>query len=463
MNSNSAYQPDPERNLTPGSQGRRFGPWFEASFSRFAAISTTLCLQFYLARNLGATEYGIYLFAIANSLVLASACLRGADTLTVRWASIYNSQKSPVLLASYIRFISHRVISGGLCGLLLAWIVTAIAAASGHKATYALLLASPLTLISCLTRVAEASIRAEGKTTRGALSTWGTPLTTMLGVVLCHFYGEFSLGPNNVIAIQVIAATAFCFISLAANRDKLNHRSLSLRDGIEYKKWINDFRPMTFFAAASALQAHGVLLLTGWILGPEPTSLLGISLRVATLLCLGSEAANLVMGPRFSSEHAAKDKSLLVKSVRQTTIFSTSIALCGLVIIFAYTRDLLQLLGIDYLAADSSLLLLSLTMTACVLAGPADLLLNMTGNARTTLKVSVISSIIGISIAIAAMPSLGHFGAAIGQAVGLIVRSTLLAVMCLRRLRVKTNITCIFSPNLGELSTKEIASKRSAA
>lgn len=424
--------------------GQRLGPWIGAAFSRFAAVVANAALQFWLAAEMGPMRYGAYLFALTASLTLTGLVIRGQDTLALRWTARYKQLGQSKFSSELLGFGGRRALLGGVLGAVsMVGISLFTAAAGATQINSYLLYAALLPPLMCASRFNEAALRGAGHPVRGSLSTWGVPTATMALLLLGKWLNVCEVSSAAPLIVHAVVLTCFTMVSQAGVRREYGG-VVSLRrespPSSEAMKWKREINSLQFLTGAATLHLYGVLLLVGWLLGPEQTSYLGVALRVSSLLFLGVEAVSLVSNPRFSASHSADNLQSLQlhasRAVKASFACATTIALAVILL----HGPALELLGKGFSSAGPALIILTLSAWACTALGSSDMLLNMTGNPGVSLKATLLSVAIGLSCCLLLSPAWGVVGAAAAHAISLLFKHAMLAMEVNRRLTVKTGV-----------------------
>ena len=206
---------------------------------------------------------------------------------------------------------------------------------------------------------------------------------------------------------------------------------------------------------ASHIVAHGppfvviglnVWLLAGadlWALGfsrsTDEIALYGAAARMAVLVGAPLLICNAIVGPVVAELHARGRSADLERTARSSATLSL-IAAAGATLIFwlAGGPILDLLLGRPYGAAAPLLVILALGQVARVVAGPAPLVLSMTGYQRDVMLVGILTSLLTLLALVLLAPRFGGYGVAWAITGSIAGHSLVLALIVRIRLRVLT-------------------------
>jgi O-antigen/teichoic acid export membrane protein len=165
-----------------------------------------------------------------------------------------------------------------------------------------------------------------------------------------------------------------------------------------------------------------------------------IAIAVTGILTFSVKAVDLSFGPRvaraYADGHAARCRRLLAGgSGLKALIF-----LAGAAVLVAFRHDVLAIVGGEYVAASTAVVVLLLIPLAEALAGPVNILLTVSGHGRVILAVSL-GGAAGIALATPVAGALhGVEAAALAAGACYLVHQLALLVMCWRRVGIDPSI-----------------------
>lgn len=421
---------------------RGVGSFAGALASRCLAIIGAAGLHFWLAARLGPTEYGHYAVAFAVATLAASVGVRGYDVLCVRWIARHLAQSDPESAAGHLHFARRQAWIGGTLGgsfiLIAAAVVAGAWSADGIAKT--LPLVAGLALLTSLIRVEEAAARGLGRPNLGSLSFWCGPILTLAAVTLLDAVFGAHCNAAVAIGVQISVMLGLLFVVRANTA-----RSLPLTTGgsVRRSEWSSESTPITLVMLASVAQVQAPLLIVATLLGAEAAGCFGIATRIASMLLIGSQAANLVVGQRIAANAGRQDTEGMQRDARQAVAISFGVAVLGAILVLASGDAILRLFGEGYADARIALVILSFGAIVNAGCGVVGELLNMTGHAWLTFRGVAFGAMVSLVATATLSLPFGLSGAAAGSALGLATWNVFLAIAVSRRLEVHSHVGCL--------------------
>ena len=198
-------------------------------------------------------------------------------------------------------------------------------------------------------------------------------------------------------------------------------------------------------------QSSDVVVL-GLYFGPEETGSYFVALKVATMFVIFFAVSNVLTAPMISSSFHAGDHDEVQRICRTMCSLLVVPALAGLLIVIFAGDILLSLFGPSFAESHLILAILSAGFVINVLAGPANLLLTMTGHERKYLQILGSTRIAMVLAQVLLIPVLGPLGAAVGSALGQVALVVWTRWFAVRHLAVDPTVLCLLRarPGAGE-------------
>lgn len=432
--------PDRCGDATQGARG--VGSFAGALVSRCLGITGVAGLHFWLAAQLGPTEYGHYAVAFAVATLTASLGVRGYDLLCVRWIATHLAQGDRESAARHLRFARRQAWVGGSLGGVFVLAAGAIAAKvwPGSGIAETLTLVAGLALLTSLIRIEEAAVRGLGRPNLGSLSFWCGPILTLAAIGMLDT--ACGIRSNAAVAIGVQTAVLLGLL-LVVRVPTARSLPLTIVGKRALSEWSSESTPITLLMLASVLQVQTPLLIVAAMLGAEAAGCFGIATRIASMLLIGSQAANLVVGQRIAGNAGRQDVEGMQRDARQAVVISFSVAVLGSLGLLVSGDAILNLFGEGYSNARIALVVLSLGALVNAGCGVVGELLNMTGHAWSTFGGVALGATVSLLATSGLSVTLGLVGAALGSALGLATMSIYLASAVSRQLKVQSHMGCL--------------------
>jgi O-antigen/teichoic acid export membrane protein len=163
------------------------------------------------------------------------------------------------------------------------------------------------------------------------------------------------------------------------------------------------------------------VVILGLFLSPEDSGSYFAALRTAGLLSLLLIAGNMVSAPLIAKYYHNGDRVMLQKLVRLLTAGIAIPTLAGLLFLALIGGWLLRLFDPSFISAYPILLILGIGFTFDAAAGPTGYMLQMVGKENAYLKIMACAYALTLGLQCIFIPLFGAYGAAIPNALGLIL------------------------------------------
>jgi O-antigen/teichoic acid export membrane protein len=398
-----------------------------------------------LARWLGNTEYGVYSYAVSWSLILGTLAALELPTVMLRFVPHYWGRQE----WSYVRgFVRGAAAICGLTGTGIAvagtawlmWRHPSQEVQTGHAITLALWLAPLWALLFLQTAWGRVLRRI---TIAYAPARLFRPLALLAAAGLLHMSGIPLTGTRVVaLAIATVAVTvAGQWLVLRVFTPRQIKQSTP---GYQFDVWLRVAPPLLLTAVMVLVSRESGILLIGTLLDAGHVGIFNAAGKTAGLLTFPVSAVVAVAAPVYAAHHAAGRQDRLQRMVSFSAIWGFLPALAmGLVLAVAAPR-VLGLFGPEFRAAESETMLLAIAALVAAAAGPALILLNVTGHQQRAAGIMVVCSLITVAFTWIGIVWWGITGAAAASVAGALVQALWLNRAVTRSLGIRPSIFGIF-------------------
>lgn len=391
-----------------------------------------------LARTLGVTAYGYYVFALTAVSILSLLALFGLNTSLVRLIATYRTSEQWALLKGVARFSAVLVGLAAIVLMVLIALGTRLAgdglSVEARSAATAMALLLP---VYTFLRLATAALRALGKATLGQIAEVNIRhglLILIIGVGVARGYGGWDaaamLSVNTMATLATLAvATAWLWRSWPAV-------SAEIRPEYDYSHWFSLSLSLLFIAGTQSLLRETDILMLGTMHGPDAAGYYGAAGRLATLVNFGLLSANAIAAPMIAELHFQKKTAQLAVLLRSAAAWSTTIAIVIAVPMIAAAALALSFFGPEFVAGQSALRILVLGNVGGAMAGSAGFLMTMTGHHREAARVFFAALVLNVILNLILIPSFGAAGAATATAISKVAWNVALTIYSIAFLRL---------------------------
>jgi len=412
-------------------------------------VSLTYLLQVVLARWMGKTEYGIYEYVMAWSLLLGIFAGLGLARTNLRLISEYRVREDWGRLRGIFKgSCSITLLAGFLIALVGTGILLLIDPERAFTYTNPLLIGVWLIPLQGLVQLQlEASRALEDVTLAYAPYQIIWPI-----LVLCAglFVMDSDIPITSILMLSV--ATGFLVVVIFGQRllidGKIDKEFEPAEPVYDYKEWFGISLVLLLQGSFIVILNQTDIVMVGNFLGPEQAGTYSAAIKTAMLISIILQTVNTVVAPAFVSLYYQNDLAGLQKIVATVTawIFWPSLVLGILFMTFSHT--ILGIFGSDFLAVDWELKILVLGRVLDAVCGSVGCLMVMTGHQNQSVVVFGVAAAINLILNAVLIPIFGSLGAAIATTVSLIMWNIALSILVMKYIGVRSSIFYNLFPKL---------------
>ncbi|MDP5255801.1 MULTISPECIES: oligosaccharide flippase family protein [unclassified Vibrio] len=380
-------------------------------FSRLLALLMGVAM----ARLLGPENFGAYGFvvsAMAIALILPSA---GIHELTVREVARCIAMEDNDRLVQYLRWSSlYTLVFGAVAIVLFAWYLSIT--------PFEVLSVSSIFLACVLLFLRALLIRQGGLLTglkRPAMAVFSTltmiPLCAI--VMIAGFtWADIQWHLSWMLAIQVASVTIGFGLAYRVTRQFFKPRAF-VSSSVFFSRWWTILLPLALVKVVLTLNAELASVILGTMEGTVSVGYFKVAFQAAALLALGQVTMDRIIAPKISSAFARADMARVNGLFIRAALLNLLVAIptgIGLVLVGQWL--VVNLFGMEYLAAYPLIIVLVLGQLGSVFMGPCDSVLCMTGNERFYLFSLLIGLVVLVLSLYFLIPVYHEMGAAIAVA-----------------------------------------------
>ena len=390
------------------------------------------------ARYLGPEQYGLYSFVLSIIAMAALPVIAGLPNLLIREIANFHLEKKWGLIKGVISWSFFYVFFSSIIIVSIIFLI--------EKFELIPLSLSPLLLTALLLIPLKSMLSLQSAIFNGfrrpALAQLPVKIvlpTFKLFVLTIYILFNLDLSASELLIISIYSSFSAFFIVILFFRKHVISYSKKYSSQYLSKKWCVSLLPFTFITLIGTLNSEVASVLLGFISSHESVAYFKVALQGVALIGLGFSSVNAVIMPdiaRLYKEGNLKaTQDLLTKSVR----LSVFVSLPVIFVLTLFGKPLiLFLFGSDYLLAYPVLIILCIGRLINVLMGSVGLVLNMTGNEKSVLKVLILTLILNMLLLLIFIPIYGSIGAALAVSVSLIFWNFLMAREVWKLTKLKT-------------------------
>jgi O-antigen/teichoic acid export membrane protein len=413
--------------------------------SRVVGTGFGLGLTAFLARTLGAQEFGVYAWVVAATSLLEVPAALGFPAAVIRLVARYRVAGDDASARASSMFGLRTALVAGCVVSLLA--LAPLAAVASHQQ-----------------RVASFAVLAAGL----LLVPLGAYLAVLQGIFRAYQRIGLALVPPQVLApalalVGAVAvsrlapplnAFAFLMVLLAVRGAIAIGQRLALRSdteaapaaavsSAERRSWLGVGWQLTLVDTSSVFLRSTDIVLVGALTGPVEAGVYAIASRLAEFLSFGLLAVRLASSPAYAQLAASGDRVALQRLLRQGALWVVIPTTLAALVLVLVAEPVLHWARPEFVAARAPLAILAFNQWALAAFGPAGTLLSLSGHEREAARISLVSALANVGLNLVGISLLGGIGAAVATTASTFLISIWLQVAVSRRLGVDATLLAL--------------------
>jgi len=399
-------------------------------------------LHILLARLLGVSQYGIYIYALTWLNILAILCLLGFHTSLVRFIAAYKAQEKWGLLRGIVRrstqfVVIFSLLIGGIGGIVVWFLRSRIGQDQATTFGVALILLPVLVLV----RLREAGLRALKRVVRSEL-----PIRIIRPLLLSailsglYLYLRQPLQATQAMAINLIAVFTALVIGTLWLIKKLPEQMRDARPVYEERRWLKVSLPLLLIDGMLVVLNQTDIIMLGAIRGSDEAGIYSAASRISNLVVFALAAINAILAPMISELYSTgKNKELqriVTLAARAIFVFTLMVS----IILVVFGKFALSLFGAEFVVAYVPLLILLCGQIVNALAGSVGFIMTMTGHQNQAGAIVTVSAVVNIILNALLIPLMGLVGAAISTAFTMVLWNITMLIYVQRRLGISSTV-----------------------
>jgi O-antigen/teichoic acid export membrane protein len=419
----------------------RGGAWSLLISTTGAALSLGVHLA--LARTLGATEYGRYVFALAWMNVLLLVGKFELDTASVRFVGAYSGTEQWSFLRGFLRR-SGQIVGGVSIAIsaIGAILVVALNGRIERGIALSFLAASALLPITAIAQLKASAIQGLKHVARAQAPMMVIrPVVFVAAVLGLHYLVGHAVSAPVAILLQLGATTVALLLTLRFLQSVLPDAVTTAAEAFDTNYWMKTAAGLLVISGGQTiLSTNADVLVVGSLLGPEAAGKYGAASQLASAVSFGVTAISFIALPIIAdlyARHAMKELQTLITHVARLGLL---LSVPVLIVLAFAAGPVLKAFGPSFADAAPVLILLAFDQLIGVIFGIAGYLLVMTGHQVTAARVIVGCAVLNLALTFVLTPRFGLMGAGIATTITTLVRCYLLMA------RMRTSLGLSLAP-----------------
>jgi O-antigen/teichoic acid export membrane protein len=397
--------------------------------------------QLVLARLLGVSQYGYYVYAFTWVTILAQICRLGFQTGLIRFTASYRTSADWAGLRGLVVRSSQLVVgAAALAALGLVLVVLALAERLPTDQVQAFALAAvalvPLTFLG----VTQGILQGYRKPARALLPfrTFVHGGTLMLALLAAVTTG-LSTAPGAM-ALTLVATVGSTAIAVYWVYQATGGDLSGVPADYRTRYWVRASLPLLLLAGMQVLMKQTDTAMLGAIVGTDAAGLYFPVARMSELAAFGLLSANAIVAPLISELHTSGDRARLQRLLTLAAMGTSAVTVAAALGFWLLGEWVLGLFGAAFVQAYPALMILLAGQVVNALCGPVGFLMTMTGHQDRAAVVLVGGALLNVALNATLIPLYGLVGAATATAISVAFWNLWMLVEVVRRHRLNPSV-----------------------
>jgi O-antigen/teichoic acid export membrane protein len=391
--------------------------------------------QILLARWIGGSDYGVYVYVWTWVLLLGSMMDFGISASAQKIIPEYRAGGEHALLRGFLsgsRWMTFVV--SGVVSVLLAGVVKSLSPWIDANASL------PLT-IGCITLPAFVVANTQDGIARshdwmrlGLMPQFIVRQSLIIGFTAGAFVLGFDLGATAA----MLASAAAVWIAMIGQMIVLNRRLAGhIEPGpkaYDFRGWLAVSLPILMVEGFYLLLSYTDVLVLQQFRSSEEVGVYFAVVKTLALVSFIHYAMSATTAHRFAEYHAIGDQARLSAYVAHAIKWTFWPSLAATVLLLALGKPLLWLFGPHFVTGYDIMFIAAIGLVVRSAIGPVERLLNMLGHQHICALAYALAFVMNVVLCVALVPRFGGHGAAAATSISLVFETVLLFWIVRRRL-----------------------------
>ncbi len=392
--------------------------------------------QILFVRWMGLREFGNYTYALTWSQTLVVIAMFGLDSGMVRFIPEYIARQDWGNLKGLLQWSRSWLIIVGTMIVLLCVLVFQHLWVAAPVLVLAIFLIPLLAFAEIHTQI----IRGM----KDVIVAYAPPLLIQPLIMVSVAFlllNTFNMLTGDLavfaFAVSLVCMLAIQFLFLQSN---LSAKIQKVPITYEIHKWLQVSIPLLLISVFIAVMLRVDALIIGLLQGPENVGIYSVVVKTAGLIGFTMSSAQVVAAPMIVERHIQNDRAGVQQIVRFMTFgMFWPAAIIGIAIMLM-SGFILDAFGPGFREGQLTLAILVTGQLINIGMGPVALLLNITGNEKSSAFVLGLSALLNIILCWILIPFFGIIGAAIASTASTFFWNFWLSILVKRRLNISPSV-----------------------
>lgn len=400
-----------------------------------------------IARDMNATEFGVFAFWFNGLLFLAVVAGLGQDRLILRHWSEYSTTGSWDLARGIVRFGTRITVAGSI-GVAAALVLSATLHGSDPLLTGA---AAVFLILRTLFFFTAHLNRAVIGIFSGDVHDMTWRAVVIAGEAIALFT-RTELKAGHVLVVASVGMTVGLAAQTVTVARRLPEAFRAAAQRAQMRDWTARSMRIALGGNLEAASQYLEVVAVGLVLSPAEAGTYFVAARLANLFLMISGGLDSYTTRQIPRQHFAHGQAGVTDTLRKIAMMVAGPVALGLLATILFGRPLLGLFGESFVSAYPVLVILSAATGCLALAGPTMPVLVLTGHEGTYSLYLGVTLLLRLAALLVLGSLYGPVGAAIGSAAGILVGAVALNVACRRKAGLDPALTVLLTSRLRRAS-----------
>ena len=383
--------------------------------------------QILLARWMGSSDYGIYVYVWTWVLLLGSMMDFGTSASAQKIIPEYRASGDDALLRGFLtgsRWMTFTVSS--LIALLLAYLVRTLSPWLDPASVMPLYLGCLTLPAFVVANMQDGIARSHDWMRLGLMPQFIVRQSLIIGFTA----GAFMLGFHLGATVAMLASVAAVWFAMIGQMIVLNRRLGTVvvtgPKAYDFRGWLSVSLPILLVESFYLLLSYTDVLVLQQFRSSEEVGIYFAVIKTLVLVSFIHYAMSATTAHRFTEYHAAGDRERLAAYVAHAIKWTFWPSLAATLVLLALGKPLLWLFGPQFVTGYSIMFVAAIGLVVRAAIGPVERLLNMLGHQHACAGAYSLAFGMNVALCFALVPRYGGHGAAAATSISLVFETVLL-------------------------------------
>jgi O-antigen/teichoic acid export membrane protein len=402
---------------------------------RVVSAALAYLSQILMARWMGGSDYGIYVYVWTWVLLLGSMLDFGISASAQKIIPEYRVSGDQALLRGFLtgsRWMT--LLASSTMALLLAGLVYLLSSSIDPATVVPLYIGCATLPAFVVANTQDGIARSHDWMRLGLMPQFIVRQALIIGFTAGAFVLGFHLGATAAMLASVAAVwIAMLGQMLVLNRRLATHIEAGAK-AYDFRGWLATSLPILMVEGFYLLLSYTDVLVLQQYRSSEEVGVYFAVVKTLALVSFIHYAMSATTAHRFTEYHAAGDRERLSAYVAHAIKWTFWPSLAATVVLLAFGKPLLWLFGPQFVGGYDIMFVAAIGLVVRAAIGPVERLLNMLGHQNICALAYALAFLVNLCLCVALVPRYGGHGAAAATSIALTFETVLLFWITRKRL-----------------------------